>query len=414
MARIIKPLTELEIKNAKPKEKEYTLYDGDNLNLSIRPSGKKVWLFPYKRPTTGKRAKITIGGYPEISLAQARKKRQEFRSLLANKIDPQEELQERTRKAKEEAENTIKIVATKWLEVKRAEITADYAEDIMRSLELHVFPELGDLPITRLTAPLAISALKPVAAKGSLETVKRLCQRLNEIVNYAINVGLVQANPIVNIKTSFRSPKKENMPTIEPSELPSFMKTLSRASIKITTRCLIEWQLHTITRPSEAAGARWEEIDLENKLWTIPAERMKKRREHHVPLTPQTLEILEILKPISGHREFLFPADRDPKKHTNSQTANAAIKRMGYGGKLVSHGLRALASTTLNEQGFDPDVIEASLAHVDKNSVRRAYNRSDYLERRRKLMDWWSEYIERTDKGLVPDSHADIVFLRAV
>jgi integrase len=169
---------------------------------------------------------------------------------------------------------------------------------------------------------------------------------------------------------------------------------IANASIKRTTRCLIEWQLHTITRPSEAAGARWDE-----KVWIIPAERMKKRREHRIPLTEQMLDLLKVIKPISVHREYIFPSDRDPKKPCNSQTANMALKRMGFAGRLVSHGLRSLASTTLNEQSFDRDLVEAALAHVDDNQVRSAYNRTDYLERRRPMMSWWSEHIKEAAQG---------------
>ena len=154
------------------------------------------------------------------------------------------------------------------------------------------------------------------------------------------------------------------------------MLTLNTASIKITTRCLIEWQLHTMTRPNEAAGALWDEIDYEKELWVIPETRMKKRQSHSVPLTPQTLSLLTVMKPISGHRKHIFPGDRHPDRHAHNQTANTALKRMGFAGELVSHGLRALASTVLNEQGFDYDIIESALAHVDKNSVRQAYNRA--------------------------------------
>lgn len=166
-----------------------------------------------------------------------------------------------------------------------------------------------------------------------------------------------------------------------------------------TTRCLVEWQLHTMTRPIESATARWQDINVEDKVWIIPEERMKMKKPHTIPLTPQTLSLLETLKEVSGHREYLFPSHRNPRSHVNSQTANMALKRMGFAGELVSHGLRALASTTLNEQGFDPDVIEAALAHVDKNEVRRAYNRAEYIERRRVLMCWWSEHIQQASIG---------------
>jgi integrase len=177
------------------------------------------------------------------------------------------------------------------------------------------------------------------------------------------------------------------------------MNDISYASIKLVTRCLIEWQLHTMTRPSESAKAQWSEIDLENKLWVIPAERMKMRLEHKVPLSPQAIEILARLKPLSGDRTHLFPSYINHHKHCNVESANKALSRMGYKNRLVAHGLRALASTTLNELGHDPDVIEAALAHVDKDGVRRAYNRAEYLERRRVLMCWWSDHIEAAATG---------------
>lgn len=225
-------------------------------------------------------------------------------------------------------------------------------------------------------------------------------------MNYSVNCGLIQANPLTGIKAAFKKPKKENMAALKPAELPELMGAIANANIKRTTRCLIEWQLHTMTRPSEASGARWEEIDWDESVWTIPAERMKgkesKKREHHIPLTLQTLNLLSELKEISGHREFILPGDRKPSTHANSQTANQAIKIMGYEGILVSHGLRSIASTALNEQGFDPFVIESALAHVDPNEVRRAYNRATYLEKRRELMTWWSQHI---DKALYSPRH---------
>ena len=218
-------------------------------------------------------------------------------------------------------------------------------------------------------------------------------------MTYAVNSGLIHANPLAGIKASFRKPKKENMAALKPEELPELVATLANASIKRTTRCLIEWQLHTMSRPAEAAGTRWSEINLEEKTWLIPAERMKKRRPHRIPLTQQVLAILEAMRPISGHREFVFPSDRDPKSHCNSQTANMALKRMGFAGRLVSHGLRSIAITTLNERGFDAEIIEMALAHTDDNQVRSAYNRTDYFERRKPMMEWWSAHIEESAKG---------------
>lgn len=321
------------------------------------------------------------------------------KELIAQGIDPQEEQKKKQQEHKEVHEHTFVNVTKEWFEIKKDSVTPDYATDIWRSLELHIFPHLADMPVKSITAPLVIELLKPIEAKGSLETVKRLSQRLNEVMNFATNCGLIQANPLTGIKAAFKKPKKENMAALKPAELPELMGAIANASIKRTTRCLLEWQLHTMTRPAEASGAKWCEIDIDEKVWTIPAERMKKRKEHRIPLTEQALDLLEVMKPISGHREFVFPSDRDPKKPCNSQTANMALKRMGFAGRLVSHGLRSLASTTLNEQGFEADLIEAALAHVDDNQVRSAYNRTDYLERRIPMMCWWSGHIGEAAKG---------------
>ncbi len=407
MAKVTTRLSDKEIKSAKPKEKEYILSDGDGLRLRVKPNGSKLWLLNYMHPTKKKRTNLSLGKYPDLSLANARKALQEARELLAQGIDPQEERKKQLQQHQALHVNTFFNVTKDWFDIKKEDITPDYAVDIWRSFVLHVFPNLSDIPVKEITAPQVIELLKPIEAKGSLETVKRLVQRLNEVMNFATNCGLIQANPLTGILAAFKKPKKKNMPTIKPAELPELMNSIANASIKRTTRCLIEWQLHTMTRPFEAAGATWDEIDFKNETWVIPASRRKLKKElkedetqiHRVPLTQQMLNILEVMKPISAHREFIFPSDRDPKKPCNRQTANMAIKRMGYEGKLVSHGLRSIASTTLNEQGFEPDLIESALSHIDSNQVRSAYNRTDYLERRRPMMCWWSEHIEEASRG---------------
>ena len=399
MARTTTRLTDKEIKAAKPKEKEYTLSDGDGLRFRVKTNGSKLWLLNYTHPTKKRRTNLSLGKYPDLPLAITRKQSQEARELLAQGIDPQEDKKRKQQEHKTIHQYTLLNVSKEWFDIKQCDITPDYAVDIWRSLELHIFPNLSNTPIKDITAPLIIEQLKPIEAKGSLETVKRLAQRLNEIMDFATNCGLVAANPLTGIKAAFKKPKKENMASLKPSELPELISAIANASIKRTTRCLIEWQLHTMTRPSEAAGTRWDEIDLEAKIWTIPPARMKKRREHRIPLTEQAIALLETMMPISQHREFIFPADRDPQKPCNSQTANMALKRMGFAGRLVSHGLRSLASTTLNEQAFEADLVEAALAHVDSNQVRSTYNRTDYLERRIPMMVWWSEHIEKATQG---------------
>jgi len=399
MARITKPLTHTEVSQAKLRDKVYALSDGGGLQLRVKPNGSKLWLLDYHRPYTKKRTSLSFGSFPEVSLAEARDKRKRARELLAKDIDPKEHRDEQSRLNDIAHGNTLEHIALKWLNVKKVTVTADHASDTWRSLELHVFPSLGKVPIHKITAVKTIEALEPIAAKGSLETIKRLCQRLNEIMVYAVNSGIVTGNPLAGISKAFQQPKRQHLPTLEPSQLPTLMATLSQASIKITTRSLIEWQLHTMVRPSEAAGTKWVEIDFDNSLWNIPAERMKQKKAHTVPLTPQSLSLLEMMKSISSKSEFVFPSDRNLRSHTHEQTANTALKRMGFNKKLVAHGLRSIASTALNEQGFDGDVIEAALAHVGKNEVRNAYNRTDYLERRKPVMIWWSEYIEKAATG---------------
>jgi len=392
-------LSELKIKAAKPLEKDYVLVDGDGLQMRVRINGSKLWNFNYYHPVTKKRINMGLGAYPELSLAQARKMTIEARELLATGIDPKEQRDSLKQAKKAETEHTFQNVATAWYELKKDAVTPAYAEDIWRSLTLHVFPDLGTTPISAISAPQVINLLRPLETKGSLETVKRLSQRLNEIMTYGVNSGLIHANPLSGIRSVFKKPKKKNMAALAPDELKELMVAIANASIKRTTRCLIEWQLNTMTRPAEAATVRWADIDFEKRIWTIPAERMKKRRVHIVPLTEQALALLEAIKPYSGHREFVFPADRNPRTHCNSQTANMALKRMGFAGRLVSHGMRSMASTILNEQGWDAELIEVALAHVDKDEVRSAYNRAEYIERRRTMMAWWSEHIQEAATG---------------
>lgn len=396
MARTTRPLTNTEVLRAKALEKDLTLHDGDGLFLIVKTSGKKLWRFRYQRPGTKQRTMMGLGAFPALSLANARGLRADYLALLANGIDPQIQAEVAEEQQQIALDSIFSTVAANWFQLKNKSVTPDYAKDIWRSLEKDVFPAIGEIPVQQIKARKLIETLEPIKARGALETVRRLVQRINEIMIYAVNTGLIDANPASGVGMAFEKPKKQNMPTLRPEELPKLMRSLVMSNLSVPTRCLIEWQLLTLVRPSEASGARWAEIDLHAKLWTIPAERMKGKREHIVPLSPQALEILDLMKPISTHREHVFPSRNDPKKSMNSQTANAALKRIGYDGKLVAHGLRSIASTALNEQGFNADVIEAALAHSDKNEVRRAYNRSTYLSARYDLMNWWGLFVKKS------------------
>lgn len=392
-------LTDTKIKHAKPREKEYNLAAGEGLHLRVKPNGSKLWLFNYFKPYSDRRSNVSLGTYPTTSLKEALEKREQCKGWLSKGIDPKTAKQEKEAQEREALESTFEAVFRRWLAIKENSISPSYRERMVKALELHVLPGMGPIPIGRLTAPLVIDFLSPISEKGRLETVRKLCRWINEVMDFAVNTGLIPANPLSGIRKAFQTPSVNNRPTIKPNELPAFLHDLEQASVTLETRCAIEWLLHTLARPIEGASAKWSEIDFDKATWTIPADRMKMRRPHVVPLSPQALAILELMRPLSSHREYIFPSSRRPRDHINPETANMAIKRMGYGGRLVAHGLRALGSTILNEHGHDPELIEMTLAHMDKNSIRAIYNRAEYLERRRKLMEWWGEYIEAAAIG---------------
>ena len=401
MARADLRLTDRKIRLLKPRDKDYVLTDGGGLQIRVRTNGSVLFNFNYMQPITKKRVNLGIGPYPEVSLAQARQEAVKAREQVEQGIDPRQLRDRENELSKIAQDKTLGSVAKEWFAVKRDQVTPAYAEDVWRSLELHIFPKLKEIAISEITAPMVIAVLKPIEAKGSLETVKRVSQRMNEVMTFAVNAGIIFSNPLAGIRGVFKKPRKQNMPTLPPEELPILMQAVMTASIKRVTQLLIEWQLHTMTRPGEAATTAWADIDLGKRVWIIPAERMKKRRPHAIPLTGQAIALLEAIKPYSGHREYVFPSDRNPKTHANAQTANMALKRMGFEGRLVSHGLRSIASTVLNEKGWDSELIEVALAHVDNNDVRSAYNRAEYIERRRPMMDWWSQHImEAKKKGI--------------
>lgn len=397
MPKVATKLTDTEIKKAKPTEKEFTLWDGDGLFLRIKPSGKKIWHLGYTVPLTKKRAKMSLGFYPYLTLAQARALRDEYLSLLAQGIDPQSHNEQKAQALKDATEHTFQTVAKKWLDekIKTSGISQDHAKDIWRSLERNIFPTLGDIPIKEIRPKMLKQHLDPIEQRGVLETLRRIISRLNEIFRYAATEELIEFNPADNLTQRFSKPKKQNMPALPPSELPRFIVALANASIRLETRLLIEWQLLTWVRPGEAVRARWTDIDEENRFWNIPAEFMKMKRPHKVPLSKEAMRILESMKLISGHREWVFPSIKAPLNHMHEQTANAAIIRMGFGGELVAHGMRSIARTAAEETGkFRTEVLEAALAHSKKDEIIAAYNRAEYLAERATLMQWWSDYIK--------------------
>lgn len=395
MARHVVRLTDKKVSLSKPKDKEYTLSDGGGLQLRIRPNGTKSWQYKYYHPITGKITKVTLGVYPEISLGSARKTVTEYRSQVAENIDPRTFEQAQRKKAREQHLSTFRSIAEVWHERKRTGVTAAHSERIWRSLELYVFPTWQNIPLNEITRASAIAVLRPLEKDGKLSTVKRLCQVLNQIMEYGVDCDLIPANPLTQMIKAFDRHKVTHMATIPPDMLCVFLTRLNKCeSIQTKTKLLLLWQLHTITRPKEAAKTRWKDINFKTKTWLIPASEMKRNIDHRIPLTAQALEILKLIKPISGHHEFVFPSERDRAGHISVFTANAALKRsLNFKDQLVAHGLRSIASTALHEQGFDSLQIEACLSHLDQNETRASYLRTDFFEQRKELMRWWSDYI---------------------
>lgn len=395
------PLDNEQIANCAPSVKTITLFDGGGLIMRVMPSGNKIWYYNYVKPISKKRTNIKLGDYPALTLEEARSKREHFISLLKKGEDPIHwQLQEY---CMEDIPHTVKQAAERWLQRHSDEVTKRHLFNIRRSLELHVFPALGDFPVKMITPVIIIQALKPLEKAGKLETLSRLCTRVNQLMDWCVNHGFIESHRLGKIHSVFRRPKACRMKTIKPRELPELMQRLNSGSIDIISRSLLEWQMHTMVRPGEAVKARWQDIDLVNGIWEIPQEYMKMRRPHQVPLSPQCIKILEMMRSFGKH-EYVFQSFFRKGTHINKEAANNVLKRIGYDGKLVAHGLRALASTVLNEHEFKADWIEMSLAHGDKNFMRDIYNNAEYLTGRRAMHNWWSNYIEQAANS-APESH---------
>ena len=386
-------LTDRKIKSIVATGKEQSFSDGNCLVLRVRANGTKSWRFKY---TVNKKVtKISLGAYPAVTLAEARSVAINYIQLLAKGIDPKEYESTKKLEASRKLANTFLAAAELWFERKQPTVTPHHAAREWRTLEMYIFPRLKDTPLESITAIDTIEILRPLESDGKHSTIKRICQSLNQIMDYSVNHGFINANPLAKIIKVFTKNTVEHMATIRPEELPDFLTALNDSkTIQNKTKLLILWQLHTMTRSKEAAGTKWADINIKEAVWIIPAEEMKRRRAHRVPLTPATLAILEQMKPLSGYHEYVFPSERNEKSHASTYTVNAAIKRsLGYKDKLVAHGLRSVASTALHEKGYDSLLVEACLAHADENETRAAYNRSDYLEQRRPIMEWWSGFV---------------------
>lgn len=393
------PLTDTAVRSAKPKEKIYRLKDGDGLFLQIMPGGGRYWRLRYF--FLGKEKTLALGTYPEVSLADARDKRHEARKLLANDIDPGAKKKEDRQQAILRAENTFRVVAEEWHEANLAKWTEAHAAKILRRLELHIFPAFGQRAITEIKPRELLDALRKIEKRGTTEISHRILQTCTAVFRYAIVTGRADYNPAADLKGALRAHKATHYPALQTRDIPEFLRRLEEVDTTPLNKLAIRLLLLTFVRQGELRQAQWKDVHFEASEWRLPPETTKMRDEHIVPLSRQAVEVLQAIHELSGYSPYLFPSQNRQKYPIMSEnTINGILKKkMGYKDKMVGHGFRALASTTLNEKGFSPDVIERQLAHAERNKVRAAYNRAQYLPERRKMMQWWADYLDHAATG---------------
>jgi len=423
-------LTDVECRNARcPEGRAYVrLADSGGLYLEVTASGSKLWRWKYR--FGGKEKRLALGAYPAVPLATpriapgapeaeaasvpkgARQLRDEARELLRKGIDPGEARKSAKRAALGSADETFEAVARRWWAGWRVNKAPRYADHLLSRLQADAFPMIGDRPINTLTAAHLIGMTLRIEKRGAAELARRILQTCGLVMRYAVAHGLAQRNPVADIKPGdFLKPRvTKNFARIGADELPELLRKIEGYGGSMLTRMALKLMTLTFVRTSELIGARWSEFDLTAATWTIPPERegrkgaAGKRRPHIVPLAPQALEVLEVLRLDRGAERctgpaLVFPGERDMTRPMSNMTLLAALKRMGYGQRMTGHGFRGVASTALNEMGFRPDVIEAQLSHVDGSKVRAAYNHAQWLDERRDMMTAWADYLDNVRTG---------------
>lgn len=389
-------LTDVKLRALKKPGKHF---DGAGLYLEITPPGGRYWRLKYR--FAGKEKRLAFGVYPEVTLAKARQRTEEARRALRDSVEPSVAKRERKLEQKAKALNTFEGVARDWLEHSKARWTPATKAQILASLERGIFPALGARPIADIKPGDVAAAVKAIEKSGAGETAGRVLQRMRAVFRYASAHERLGVNPMSEIKPGeVLKPRQVKLRAALPEkELTPFLKRFAAYDGDPHTVNAMQLLILTAVRPGEVRGARWDEFDAANKQWRIPAERMRMRVEHIVPLSRQALDVIEAMRPLSGARELVFPSPYYPLKSLSENTFNSALARMGYKGYATAHGFRALFSTVVNESGWDGDVIERQLAHIEGNKVRAAYHRATYLLERAELMQWWADYLDAKAAG---------------
>jgi integrase len=414
MPKLAKPLSDTQIRRAKAGAKPLKLYDGYGLYLEVLPIGSRFWRFRY-RQANGKESSITFGPYPELSLADARLKRSEARRLLLDGTDPGRHRDEARRQSAEALAHTFRQLAIEWHSLKTKSWSPAYAKNVLHRLETDIFPDIGKIPIALVSHRDIINALRKIESRGAHEIAKRDKAVCAQIFSYAIQVGAATRNPVADMKDVLQAVSPGNFPAISSDALPEFLKALehNEACMHPTTRIGLRLLMLLFVRTSELTETPWSEIEPGRADWTIPWQRMKlgKRRlnpikkDHFVPLSRQALELLGQLRALTGGGRFLFPNMRDYNRPMSNNAFLKALERMGYKGDMSGHGFRALAMSTIKERlGYRHEVVDRQLAHVQKDKVARAYDRAEFIDERREMMQDWADYIDSLCSGMKAES----------
>jgi integrase len=393
-------LTDTEIRRAKRKEKAYRMSDSGGMYLWVTPAGGKLWRWAYAYG--GKEKLMSFGKYPDVSLAMARERHGEARKLLATGIDPM--AQRKAEKTAEQVakENSFASIAAQWLEHWQHGKSTRHVDSTRRRLAANILPSLGTRPIAEIEAPDLVAMVKAIEERGARDIAKRALETTGQIFRFGIACGYVKRNPASEIRPSdiLKVTRKKNYSRIDVKQLPHLLKQIEVYPGTHVTRLAMKLMALTFVRTSELVGARWDEFDLKAARWDIPAERMKMRTPHVVPLATQALEILETLRELTGYTHGLFAGDRNPKRPmSNNNTILKGLERMGYKGKMTGHGFRGLASTILHDRGYAHDHVELQLGHAPRNAVSAANNHLLHLKARTKMMQEWADFLEQTQRG---------------
>jgi integrase len=393
-------LTDVAVRNAKPRDRDYKLADSGGLYLLVTPVGGKLWRLKYR--VSGKEKKLAFGRYPEVGLIAARKRRDEARELIAAGADPSREKQLAKHKARASAADTFGEIAQEYIDKRRREglspSTADKAEYYVSRMG----SAIARLPISEIGAPDLLAVLRRIEAKGNFETARRVLQLAGRIFRYAVATARLTSDPSRDLRGAITAPQPKHYGAIiEPKRVGELLRAIDGYEGQVLTRLAMLLSANVFVRPGELRHAEWSEIDLDGKLWTIPAAKMKMRQPHNVPLSRQSVELLRQAYEITGPKGFVFPSIRTRKRPMSENTVNAGLRRLGFAGdEMTAHGFRAMASTLLNESGkWHPDAIERALAHGDEDRVRAAYHRGAHWKERVAMAQWWSDYLDQLRTG---------------